>query len=169
MAYNDTTVHSNVPVGRSHACMKICLQNATKGAPLHEQKEPDAKGGNSMEFREKKRWGFFGLPFTFTTYMVTEELITVEEGFINKRENDCYIYKVQDVELIRTLGERMFGLGTVKCYTGDTTNPELYLTHIKNAKNIKNFILEASEKARLKRRTMNMLDIGADADIPEEN
>ena len=122
-----------------------------------------------MEFREKKRWGFFGLPFTFTTYMVTEELITVEEGFINKRENDCYIYKVQDVELIRTLGERMFGLGTVKCYTGDTTNPELYLTYIKNAKNIKNFILEASEKARLKRRTMNMLDIGADADIPEEN
>lgn len=111
----------------------------------------------------------FGLPFTFTTYMVTEELITVEEGFINKRENDCYIYKVQDVELIRTLGERMFGLGTVKCYTGDTTNPELYLTHIKNAKNIKNFILEASEKARLKRRTMNMLDIGADGDIPEEN
>ena len=55
-----------------------------------------------MEFREKKRWGFFGLPFTFTTYMVTEELITVEEGFINKRENDCYIYKVQDVELIRS-------------------------------------------------------------------
>ncbi len=52
-----------------------------------------------MEFREKKRWGFLGLPFTFTTYMVTEELITVEEGFINKRENDCYIYKVQDVEL----------------------------------------------------------------------
>ena len=122
-----------------------------------------------MEFREKKRWGFFGLPFTFPTYMLTEELSTVEEGFINKRENDCYIYKVQDVELIRTLGERMFGLGTVKCYTGDTTNPELYLTHIKNAKNIKNFILEASEKARLKRRTMNMLDIGADADIPEEN
>lgn len=46
-----------------------------------------------MEFREKKRWGFLELPFTFTTYMVTEELITVEEGFINKRENDCYYIK----------------------------------------------------------------------------
>ena len=120
-----------------------------------------------MEFREKKRWGFFGLPFTFTTYVVTEELITVEEGFINKRENDCYIYKVQDVELIRTLGERMFGLGTVICYTGDVTTPELRLTHIKNSREVKNYILKASEIARMKRRTLNTLDIGAGADIDD--
>ena len=120
-----------------------------------------------MEFREKKRWGFFGLPFTFTTYMVTEELITVEEGFINKRENDCYIYKVQDVELIRTLGERMFGLGTVICYTGDVTTPELRLTHIKHSREVKNYILKASEIARMKRRTLNTLDIGAGADIDD--
>ena len=120
-----------------------------------------------MEFREKKRWGFLGLPFTFTTYMVTEELITVEEGFINKRENDCYIYKVQDVELIRTLGERMFGLGTVICYTGDVTTPELRLTHIKHSREVKNYILKASEIARMKRRTLNTLDIGAGADIDD--
>lgn len=116
-----------------------------------------------MEFREKKRWTFLGLPFTFTTYMVKDEMITVEEGFLSKRENDCYMYKVQDVELIRSFGERIFGLGTVKCYTGDTTDPELLLVHIKNAKAVKDFILEASEEARLKRRTMNMLNIGADS------
>ena len=33
---------------------------------------------------------------------------------------------------------------------------------MKNARAIKNFILEASEKARMRRRTMNMLDIGAE-------
>ena len=86
----------------------------------------------------------------------------MQKGFLNKKENDCYMYKVQDVELLRSLGERIFGLGTVKCYTGDTTDPELYLTHIRNAKEIKDFILEVSEKARQKRRTLNMLDIGAD-------
>ena len=114
-----------------------------------------------MEFREKKRWVFFGLPLTFTVYTVKEDMITLEEGFFNKKENDCYMYKVQDVELIRSLGERLFGLGSVKCYTGDTTNKELLLEHVKNAKAIKDFILEASEQARMKRRTMNLLDIGA--------
>lgn len=114
-----------------------------------------------MEFVERKRWAFLGLPFTFTVYTIKEDLITVQEGFLSKKENDCYMYKVQDVELIRSFGERIFGLGTVKCYTGDTTDKELYLRHIKNSKAVKDFILEVSEEARMKRRTMNMLNIGA--------
>lgn len=117
-----------------------------------------------MEFKERKRWLFLGLPFTFTVYTVKEETITVDEGFLSKEENDCYMYKVQDVTLKTSLIERIFGLGTVICYTGDTTDKQLVLTHIKNAKAIKEFILEQSEIVRRKRRTMNTLDIGADMD-----
>ena len=115
-----------------------------------------------MEFRERKRWIFLGLPFTFTVYMVKEDVITVDTGFLNKEENDCYMYKVQDVTLKSSLWERIFKLGTIICYTGDTTTPQLVLKHIKNAKAIKEFLLEQSEIARRKRRTMNMLDIGTD-------
>jgi len=115
-----------------------------------------------IEFTERKRWVFFGLPFTFTKYNIREDMITITSGLFTSVENDCYMYKVQDVERTATLGERIFGLGTIICFTGDTTHPKLVLQHIKNSKAIKDFILKESEEARLKRRTVNMLDIGSD-------
>lgn len=114
-----------------------------------------------MEFIERKRWLFFGLPFTFTKYTVREDMITVDEGLLKTIENDCYMYKVQDVEHTASLIEKVFGLGTVICYTGDTTHPKLILEHIRNSRAVKEFILKESEEARLKRRTVNMLDIGS--------
>lgn len=113
-----------------------------------------------MGFAERKRWLFFGLPFTFTKYYVEEEILTVRQGLLKVVENDCYIYKIQDVEHSATLFERMFGLGTITCFTGDTTHPTLQLVHIRNSKEIKKYLLEQSEKMRIKRRTVNMLDIG---------
>lgn len=113
-----------------------------------------------MEFQERKRILLFGLPWTFTRYTVKEEVLTVDNGLLNTRENDCYMYKVQDVELTVSLWERLFGLGTVICYTGDTTHQVLKLEHIRHAGAVKDFILEASENARRRRRTLNTLDIG---------
>lgn len=114
-----------------------------------------------MEFVERKRWLFLGLPFTFTKYTVREDMITIDTGLLKTVENDCYMYKVQDVQLTATLAEKLFRLGTVTCFTGDTTDPRLELVHIRNARAVKDFILEMSEAARLKRRTVNMLDIGS--------
>lgn len=114
-----------------------------------------------MEYIERKRWVFFGLPFTFTKYIVKDECLTINRGFLNKIENDCYMYKIQDVTLRQSFFERIFKLGTIVCYTGDTTHPELRLEHIRNPRTIKAFILKESEEARLKRRTINTLDIGS--------
>lgn len=116
-----------------------------------------------MEFVERKRWLFLGLPFTFTKYIIKEDMITIDTGLLKTVENDCYMYKVQDVQHSASLAEKLFGLGTVTCNTGDTTHPILVLEHIRNSKAIKDFILKESEEARLKRRTVNMLDIGTGA------
>ena len=50
-----------------------------------------------VKYQERKRLLFFGLPWTFTKYTISQDMITVDEGLIKVEENDCYMYKVQDV------------------------------------------------------------------------
>lgn len=110
---------------------------------------------------ERKRWVFFGIPWTFTVYNISEDLLTIDTGFFKTEENDCYMYKITDAKLTRSLFERIFGLGTVVCYTGDTTDKVISLLHIKHSMEVKDYIIKASEAARMRRRTVNMQDITA--------
>jgi len=115
-----------------------------------------------MGYVERKRWIFFGLPFTFTKYTIEESMLTINRGFLKTVEDACYMYKIQDVKLETGLFERLFRLGTVVCFTGDVTDKKIELIHIKKSKEIKNYILEKSEEDRRRRRTLNTLDIGTD-------
>lgn len=114
-----------------------------------------------MEFVEKKRILFLGLPWTFTKYTIGEEIINIKAGLLKTIEDDCYMYKVTDVKLETSFMERIFKLGTVVCYTGDVTHQTLRLIHIRNARAIKDFILEQSEKQRMKRRTLNTQNLNS--------
>ena len=112
-----------------------------------------------MVYTEKKRCLLFGLPLSFTTYNINEELISVTSGLLSKTENDSYLYKIVDVRLEQSFFERIFGLGTVHCFGGDVTDPSLKLKHIRRAREIKDYIFHQSEAERLKRRTMNTMNI----------
>lgn len=112
-------------------------------------------------YKERKRLLFFGLPWTFTKYTITPSLLTISQGFLNTTEDDCYMYKIQDVKLSKSLLERILGLATITCYTGDVTHHEIKLVHIKHSDDIKAFLLRSSEEARIKRRTLSTMDIGA--------
>ncbi len=114
-----------------------------------------------MEYKERKRLAFLGLPWTFTTYTIKEDKLSIDSGLLSRKTDDCYMYKIQDVTLKRSLGERLFRTGTLLCFTGDVSHPELELKHIKRSKEIKDYIFEASEQARMKRRTIHTNDISA--------
>ena len=110
-------------------------------------------------YTERKRWLFFGLPFTFTKYTVNEEKLTINKGLLKTTEDTCYLYKIIDIKLERSLCERIFGMGTILCYTGDVTDKVIKLIHIKNSKKINDFLLDQSEEMRRKRRTLNTLSL----------
>lgn len=115
-----------------------------------------------MSYFEKKRSMFFGLPICFTSYTITDDKLSIKKGFLTIIEDEAYMYKIQDVRLRKTFFERILGLSTVICFTGDTTHPELKLEHIKHGEDIKNYLMDASEEARRKRRTLHTMDIGGD-------
>lgn len=125
-------------------------------------KKSEKEYNTMANYIEKKRSLFLGLPLYFTTYIITDELLTTKEGLLKTVENDCYLYKIQDVTLSRSLMEKIFGLSTIICHTGDTTSPQLELKHIKNGQEIKNYLVKTSDEERLKRRTINTLNISAD-------
>ncbi|MDK2807399.1 MAG: hypothetical protein PWP24_129 [Clostridiales bacterium] len=118
-------------------------------------------------FKEKKRTAFGGLPLSFTWYIIKDENLIVKTGFISQTEENCYLYKVIDVTLKRSLLERIFRLGTIICRTGDITTPTITLQHIRNYNEVKEFILEKSEEQRIKKRTINTLDLGDNYELEQ--
>ena len=99
---------------------------------------------------DKKRIMFFGLPWTFTRYSLTETKLKVTSGFWRKIEDDIQLYRVSDVTLYRTVGERMNKIGTICVMSSDASSPETHLVHIKQPQKVKDLIMQKVEEARRK-------------------
>lgn len=100
-------------------------------------------------WQDRKRT-FLGLPWSFTKYMLTEDRLFVEKGLLTSTLDEENLYRVRDVSVTRTLGQRIFGLGTVKVFSTDASNGETTLESIKNPIEVKEEIVRLVEAARKK-------------------
>ena len=99
-------------------------------------------------WKDKKRWVFFGLPFSFTTYTLTPSKLLMEMGFFKRNEEETRLYRITDISLSRTFFERLFKLGTITLVSNDMSTPDIVLKHIKNSKTVKAVLSQSVEKAR---------------------
>ncbi len=97
-------------------------------------------------WQDRKRT-FLGLPLSFIKYMLTEDRIFVEKGLLNSVMDEENLYRVRDVKVTRSLGQRIFGLGTVTVFA---TNGETVLESIKHPIEVKEEIVRLVEEARKK-------------------
>ena len=103
-----------------------------------------------------------GLPLSFTKYKLSEDRIFCETGFLNLHEEEILLYRVRDLELKLSLGQRLFGVGSVVIHSSDKTNANLELKNIKRPREVKEQIYRQVESCKESRRMRTMEMVGDD-------
>ena len=87
-------------------------------------------------WKDRKR--YLGLPLSFTRYRLTESRIFIETGCFSLKEDEVLLYRIRDLSLTRSFGQRLFGVGTV--LSSDKSVPNLELKNIRHPKDVKELI-----------------------------
>lgn len=111
-------------------------------------------------WRDRRRR--LGLPLSFTKYRLTEDRLFRETGLLNTKEEEILLYRVRDLELRRSLGQRIFGVGSVIVHSSDTTTPTLELKSVKNPRDVKELLYRQVESCKDQRRMRTMEVVGED-------
>lgn len=112
----------------------------------------------STLWSDRKRT-FFGLPWTFTRYELDEERLFIRTGFLSQHEDEVRLYRIMDVSLHQSLGQRIFGLGTIHCCSSDPTQKEFNILNIKNSRNVKEMLSRQVEIQRNEKRVYTREDL----------
>ncbi|HIX12550.1 MAG TPA: PH domain-containing protein [Candidatus Anaerofilum faecale] len=123
---------------------------------------------DKLEFLWKDRKRVCGLPLTFTRYFLSEDRLFLETGLLNLRQDEILLYRVRDIGLNITLGQRIFGVGSVKVISSDKSLPELVLKNIKQPREVKEMIHRQVEEAKAQRRMRVGELLGDDDSLDDE-
>ena len=105
-----------------------------------------------IKYLWKDRKRYFGLPLSFTRYMLSDDRLFISEGFLNIKDDEILLYRVRDIDTSRNLWQRLFGVGTVTVMSSDKTMPKLVLKNIKDPLFVKELIHRQVEEMKIKRR-----------------
>ena len=102
-------------------------------------------------WQDRKRI-IFGLPWTFTKYVLTKEKLLIQTGILSTKEEEVRLYRIMDVTLRRSLAQRLFGLGTIHCCSADKSTPEFDIKWIPDSAAVKEKLSDLVEAERMAKR-----------------
>ena len=110
---------------------------------------------------------YFGLPLSFTRYMLSEDRLFISVGFLNIKDDEILLYRVRDIDTSRSLWQRIFGVGTITVVSSDKTMPTLVLKNVKDPVFVKELIHKQVEEVKIKRRVRFGEIMTDDADLDD--
>ncbi|MCR5059593.1 MAG: PH domain-containing protein [Saccharofermentans sp.] len=108
---------------------------------------------------DRKR--YLGLPISFTRYSFDENRFYLKKGLLNVVSDEILLYRVLDVTLRRSLGQRLFGVGTIILSTADQTLPTMKIESIKDCERVFRALSNIVEKERNEKRVLGKEMFGA--------
>ena len=93
-----------------------------------------------------------GLPLSFTRYALSEDRLFLEKGLLNTKYDEILLYRVRDISLNITLGQRLFGVGTITVQSSDKSLPILELKNLKRPREVKELLHQTVEELKIARR-----------------
>lgn len=105
----------------------------------------------NIVWKDRKRT-LFGLPWSFTKYSLSDDRLFISTGFLSTKEDEVRLYRIMDISLNRTLGQRIFGLGTIKCCSADKTLGDFEIKNIKKSNDVKELLSEMVENERNRKK-----------------
>ena len=104
-----------------------------------------------IEYIWKDRKRILGMPISFTRYRLSEDRLFNVTGFWTSVENETLLYRIQDLTVRISLGQRIFGVGTVVVKSSDPTQPVLELKNIRQPREVKELLHRHIEMMKLSR------------------
>lgn len=111
----------------------------------------EKKAKKPVLWKDRKRT-FLGLPLSFTRYRLTDESLTVDTGFFNSTEDEVRLYRITDVTLKRSFGQKLLGIGTIHCDSSDVTMQNFDIKNVKNPKKVKELLSKLVNESRMRNR-----------------
>ena len=106
----------------------------------------------------------FGLPWSFTKYILTDEKLLIVKGLFKQTEEEIRLYRIFDMSLTRTLRERIDRVGTIHCCSGDKSSPEFDIKHVGDARKVKEMLSDLVEKQKIARGVSVREEMGLSID-----
>lgn len=104
----------------------------------------------NLIWSDRKR--YLGMPLSFTRYGLSEDRLFLSVGFLNIKDEEILLYRVRDISVNRSLGQRIFGVGTITLTSSDKSNPVLEIKNIKDPTTVKELIHDQVEEMKDRRR-----------------
>ncbi len=123
--------------------------------------------GNQYIWKDRKR--FLGMPLSFTRYAMSDDRLFLSVGFLNVKDEEVLLYRVLDISTSRTLGQRLFGVGTITVVSSEKAVPTITLKNVKNPLRVKELLHQQVEDMKIRRRVrVNELMTGDADDLDED-